>query len=64
MINSKKFYLDSARKDNDIERTTKEINEFFTQNPQYKVINIEHIYEAYSASFCYICVWYTDNSNY
>lgn len=61
MIKFKKFDLSSPRKDNDLESTTEEINNFFADKPECKIINIEHIYEGYAASFCYICVWYSEN---
>ncbi len=60
MLKFKKFDLYSPRKVNELDRTTREINEYFANKPQCKIINIEHIYEGYSASFCYICVWYSE----
>lgn len=63
MIKSKLFNLQSPNNERSLSNTTEQINEFFLNLPNSKIINIEHIYSPdnnnFGSSFCKVCVWYT-----
>ena len=62
MIKAQKFNLPRPTFESRLNPVTDEINEFFKNRPNCKIINIEHVYSPSDTTYGYkayfVCVWY------
>lgn len=64
MIKYKKFKTSHPTAESNLDDVLKEVNEFLTEKPERKLINIEHVVSKSETTYGYdsffICLWYSE----